>query len=536
MKKTNISIFVKIWLSVSVLFLGYIISMIMIQSTGGKVRNRLGIISASLFPAAGLGQQAASHFEDQVKLYKDAVMMGEVSLVEKATEESAKTLSILDRIVALNDVSPARKNEINELSRSMADFSADSEKIYKKMAQGDMTPALLQKVSAQSKVKDTLLSDFNGIAKKLSDDATGEISAIIDFNTRAQQFNVVLFVIVLSVSVVIVWLVTKRSIVTPVNKAISRLKKVAPEIDLTSTQVSDASHALAEGASEQAASIEETSSSLEEMSSMTRQNADHANEANNLMQQTSTVIDKANSSMGELTISMDKISKASQETSKIIKTIDEIAFQTNLLALNAAVEAARAGEAGAGFAVVADEVRNLALRAAEAAKNTSVLIEDTVKRINDGTQMVSHTNTAFTEVAQSSATIKDLVEEIAAASSEQAQGIEQINKAVTEMDKVVQQNAASAEESASASQEMNTQVDDLNEVVFDLVDVIGGKLNPEERSSGKQLTAAPAMKKGTPKRSTAAAKELASPLGRQKGKKVTPEEIIPLDDADLMHF
>ncbi len=171
---------------------------------------------------------------------------------------------------------------------------------------------------------------------------------------------------------------------------------------MASGQVSSASQQLAAGSSEQAASIEETSSSLEEMSSMTSQNADNAGCADNLMKEVNQVVGQANASMTELTTSMAHISQASEETSKIIKTIDEIAFQTNLLALNAAVEAARAGEAGAGFAVVADEVRNLAMRAADAAKNTADLIEGTVKKVSDGSDLVTKTNDAFTLVAGSS--------------------------------------------------------------------------------------------------------------------------------------
>ena len=171
---------------------------------------------------------------------------------------------------------------------------------------------------------------------------------------------------------------------------------------------------------------------------------------------------------------MDEISKASEETSKIIKTIDEIAFQTNLLALNAAVEAARAGEAGSGFAVVADEVRNLAMRAADAAKNTADLIEGTVKRIQEGSNIVQRTSAEFSRVAASSTKMSELVGEIAAASSEQSQGIEQLNKAVSEMDKVVQRNASNAEESASASQEMNSQAAQMNGFVIDLVAIVGG--------------------------------------------------------------
>ncbi|MBN2122916.1 MAG: methyl-accepting chemotaxis protein, partial [Deltaproteobacteria bacterium] len=160
--------------------------------------------------------------------------------------------------------------------------------------------------------------------------------------------------------------------------------------------------------------------------------------------------------------------------SKIIKTIDEIAFQTNLLALNAAVEAARAGDAGAGFAVVADEVRNLALRAAEAARNTASMIEATTKKVRDGSDLVSHTNDAFTQVARSASKVAALVSEISAASSEQAHGIDQLNGAVAEMDRVVQQNAANAEESASASEEMYAQAAEMKRSVQKLADLVGG--------------------------------------------------------------
>ena len=209
---------------------------------------------------------------------------------------------------------------------------------------------------------------------------------------------------------------------------------------------------------------------------MTSQNASNAGQADTYMKETGRVIEQANAVMTELTASMQAISKASEETSKIIKTIDEIAFQTNLLALNAAVEAARAGEAGAGFAVVADEVRSLALRAAEAAKNTSGLIESIVVQIKDGTELVNKTNAAFSDVAKGSTKIAALVREIAAASGEQAQGISQLNIAVNEMDKVIQQNAASAEENAGASQEMTGQSEELNVYVNKILQLIRGSV------------------------------------------------------------
>jgi len=207
---------------------------------------------------------------------------------------------------------------------------------------------------------------------------------------------------------------------------------------------------------------------------MTKQNAGNADQANRLMAEAKQTITLANNSMEGLTASMGEISRASEETQKIIKTIDEVAFQTNLLALNAAVEAARAGEAGAGFAVVADEVRNLAKRAAEAAKNTAVLIEATVKTVHEGAGLVAKTNGEFGRVSQSVSKVGELVDEIAAASQEQAQGIDQVNKAVAEMDKVIQQNAANAEESAAASKEMTSRAEQMKEFVDDLGALVGG--------------------------------------------------------------
>ncbi|MBI5593658.1 MAG: MCP four helix bundle domain-containing protein [Deltaproteobacteria bacterium] len=272
------------------------------------------------------------------------------------------------------------------------------------------------------------------------------------------------------------------SIIRALNKVISGLGEASDQVSAAAGEVSAASQSLAEGSSQQAASVEETSSSLEEMSSMTKQNASNAGQADSLMKQANQVVNNANMSMSQLTTSMREISNASEETSKIIKTIDEIAFQTNLLALNAAVEAARAGEAGAGFAVVADEVRNLAMRAAEAAKNTAALIEGTVKKVTEGTALVKTTNDAFKEVAGSAAKVGELVGEIAAASTEQAQGIEQVNIAVTEMDKVTQQNAATAEESASASEELNAQAEEMKGFVADLAAMVGGKVGVSTRS------------------------------------------------------
>ncbi len=294
--------------------------------------------------------------------------------------------------------------------------------------------------------------------------------------SRASTTMIIGLIIALAIGVITAFFII-RSITGPVNRIIVGLNEGSAQVASASGQVSSSSQSMAEGASQQAASIEETSSSMEEMSSMTKKNAENANHADGLMKDANKIVTSANASMGQLTKSMEDISKASEETSKIIKTIDEIAFQTNLLALNAAVEAARAGEAGAGFAVVADEVRNLAMRAADAAKNTAALIEGTVKKVSDGSELVSTTNDAFSKVAESSGKVGDIVSEIAEASKEQSNGIEQVNIAITEMDKVVQQNAANAEESASASEEMSAQAEQLKDFVGELVMLVTGKKN-----------------------------------------------------------
>ncbi len=265
-----------------------------------------------------------------------------------------------------------------------------------------------------------------------------------------------------------------RGIALPIGQVGNDLNDASEQVAAASSQVASASQSLAEGASEQASALEETSSSLEEMTSMTKRNADNAAEAKSLMAEARQIVEKVDTQMKNMVSAISDVTKSSEETGKIIKTIDEIAFQTNLLALNAAVEAARAGEAGAGFAVVAEEVRNLAMRAADAAKNTSSLIENTIVTVNNSNELTQQTQSAFNENREITQKVGQLVDEIAAASQEQAQGIDQIGKAVAEMDKVVQQTAANAEESASAAEEMNAQAMAMKKNVGQLVTIVDG--------------------------------------------------------------
>ena len=330
---------------------------------------------------------------------------------------------------------------------------------------------------------------------------------------------------------VLLALFISRSITRPIHGVITGLSEGAQQVASASGQVANSSQSLAEGAAEQAAALEETSSSLEEMASMTRVNADNADQADSLAKGTSDVVGKANQAMDELTSSIQEMAQASEETGKIIKTIDEIAFQTNLLALNAAVEAARAGEAGAGFAVVAEEVRNLAMRAADAAKNTANLIAQTIKRTQEGAEIVQRTNEAFREVAGSAARVGELVAEIAAASREQAQGIEQVNKAAAEMDKVTQQNAANAEESAAASEQLSAQSETMQGFVEELIRLVGSSNGNGHRSKalgmGQARTDKPLLALPHPK-------VLKGRFGGGAGSEVGSS--IPMDDSEFKDF
>jgi methyl-accepting chemotaxis protein len=260
-----------------------------------------------------------------------------------------------------------------------------------------------------------------------------------------------------------------------IRTAVGSIGSSAQEINAAAGQLTGASQTLAEGASEQAASIEECSASLEQLSGMTARNADSASQAKLSAGRTRGSADEGARQIEAMVGAMESIRSASSDIAKILKTIDEIAFQTNILALNAAVEAARAGEAGAGFAVVADEVRALAQRCATAARETAEKIDDSMARSEQGARISTDVARSFTQIQEQIRSLDDLVAEIATASAEQRQGIQQVNGAMVQMDKVTQANAGNAEESAAAAEELNAQSSELTRIVDNLAALVGGR-------------------------------------------------------------
>jgi methyl-accepting chemotaxis protein len=285
-----------------------------------------------------------------------------------------------------------------------------------------------------------------------------------------------------------------RTVEGPISRISGSLREGSSQVASASDQVSNASQAMAQGASSQAASLEQTSASLEEMSSMTRQNADNARQASAMTREVEKSAVSSQDSLERMTHAITRIKGSADETAKIIKTIDEIAFQTNLLALNAAVEAARAGEQGRGFAVVATEVRNLAQRSALAAKEIKGLIADSVERVEAGNRLVDQAGRTMEEVVASITRVAHIVTDISEASREQSAGIEQVSKAVTQMDEVTQQNAALVEEAAAAAESLEEQARNLARLVTVFKVSEGGQGRPRLEAPEPSPPVAPAQR------------------------------------------
>ena len=365
---------------------------------------------------------------------------------------------------------PQSQEELEKFRTTLKAFEAVSADFARLCMENKLTEvaALVPKVQAFATTSDKTLTELRDTQRKFLKESQAKADSL-----RTQSFLVIGIVSCLLLVIVAASVFVVRGLNGSLIAAISELSQSADQVREGAIQVSTSSQSLAEGASEQAASLEETSASTEEINSMARKNSDSSIGAAGLVTKSQEKFEKANHALEQMVHAMGEINSQSGRISKIIRVIDEIAFQTNILALNAAVEAARAGEAGLGFAVVADEVRNLAQRSAQAAKDTSVLIEESIGKSKEGKTRVDEVASVIRSITAEATQVKRLVDEVSTGSEEQVHGIEQISKAITQMNKVTQQIAASAEQSAAAAQEMTAQSETLMDVVEQLSVMVG---------------------------------------------------------------
>ena len=294
-------------------------------------------------------------------------------------------------------------------------------------------------------------------------------------NASLRRKNIIVGIVGALIAIGLLYCLISRQVITPINRLSRGLNEGADQVSSAAAEVASTSQLLAEGSSQQASDLQQTNHSFNEIEKKAKDNANHSVKADQLVNETMTMITSVRSSMNEMINSMEKIKDASHKTQKIIKTIDEIAFQTNLLALNAAVEAARAGEAGAGFAVVADEVRNLAGRSAEAAKETSLMIAETMERVNQGAEVLERTNNDFAGVDEGAAKTQVIIGEITENSNAQSEALITVSASLAKIDNITQQNAASSEEAAAASEELSAQAEEMKGMVSQFQSMIRGQ-------------------------------------------------------------
>ncbi len=350
---------------------------------------------------------------------------------------------------------------------------------------------------------------------------------------------VITFAIIAIIAGIIAAIFIAKGIVMVLKKIISSLSGGANQVKSASAEVSSSGQSLASGASEQAASLEEISASLEEMTAMTQQNTANASQANTMSTDAANAANHGITAMETMTSTINEIKSSSDQTAKIIKTIDEIAFQTNLLALNAAVEAARAGEAGKGFAVVAEEVRNLAQRSAQAAKDTSALIEESQKNADSGVNAADEVNKIIATISDSVTKVSQLIGEVSVASKEQSEGINQVNEAVAQLDQLTQSNAANAEEAAASGEELDAQANELTSVVGSLSAMVEGGNNANIALGNRQMSYAGNNFDSAPRKKIE--KKKTAHIAKNNNKQLAhsgqaPDEVIPMDDDDFSEF
>jgi hypothetical protein len=475
MKRLNIT--AKIWLSVGIFVLGYVIAVALGQLEGLSTERTLENASEALFPAAQQSQEIESAFLRSIKGFQDAVLVQDSSGLDRANEEGKHAVQGLQTIAGIAGLSRERASEAEKAASSTGQFLGDAGKIYATVLANpaNMNLEMQDRMRGLATRTDSLKTGLASIKEGISRDLHDQLGTARKRSAQQRWLALIMFGITLAVAGILVNVTIRRAIVGPVLRVIRGVREAADQTAEASEQIAESGRVVARDAQQEASYIEETSASLEEISSTTRANASRAGEADGLMQDAKQTVDRATGAMNDLTASMDVISKSSKQVADVLKSIDDIAFHTNILALNAAVEAARAGEAGAGFSVVADEVRSLAQRAADAARRSADIIERTIADVTRGVELVSLAHGVFDEVSAKIASGSQVVSQIAASSDEQTRGVDHIKEAIARMETVTQSNAANSDKTAEAASTMNDQAQTTRKHLDELVTLVGAR-------------------------------------------------------------
>ena len=435
-----------------------------------------------------LTEEASDENAAAVRSHQDELVQADMLLEEARNDfdriweaEAADEFDVIERLV-----SDFRDKE-DQVSRIVADTPASEMQIQLEAARGDLgdiAGGLEEMVVARQVEHDVAMERLDAYTRVLDlvdelDESYRMAALANGENTQAVIDRSLWILGILALAGVLISLVlgviVSRSVSGKLSRVIERLRGGTEQVSSASDQLSETSQQLSQNTSSQAAGLQQTTSSLEDFSSQIAQTADSSGKAEETVRQVNVLMDNGIEAMTRMTEAMDSIRDSSEQTSKIVKTIDDIAFQTNLLALNAAVEAARAGEAGKGFAVVAEEVRSLAQRSAEAARSTSELINESRSKTEGGAEVAKEVSGNLERVRDQAKEAGALITNISNAANEQTRGMEQINDAIQNIDRSVQENASSAEESASSAEELSSQSRELYGSVEDLVSIVGGK-------------------------------------------------------------